>query len=100
MTKYAVMLTNPKEVAYHMEKALYLALNGRGGPVWIDVPLDVQGAMIETEELIHFNPAEEKPWQVPEVKLEVVDTILEKIKKAKAPLILVVTGFRLGVAEV
>ena len=99
MTKYAVMLTNPKEVAYHMEKALYLALNGRGGPVWIDVPLDVQGAMIETEELIHFNPAEEKPWQVPEVKLEVVDTILEKIKKAKAPLILVGTGIRLGGAE-
>ena len=55
--------------------------------------------MIETEELIHFNPAEEKPWQVPEVKLEVVDTILEKIKKAKAPLILVGTGIRLGGAE-
>lgn len=99
MTKYAVMLTNPKEVAYHLEKALYLALNGRGGPVWIDIPLDVQGAMVETDELIHFNPEEEKPWQVPEVKGDVVDTIFTKIKNAKAPLILVGTGIRLGGAE-
>ena len=51
MTKYSVMLTNPQEVAYHLEKALYMALEGRMGPVWIDVPLDVQGAMIETDEL-------------------------------------------------
>lgn len=99
MTKYAVMLTNPVEVAYHLEKALYLALNGRGGPVWIDVPLDVQGAMIETEELIHFHAAVEEPWQVPSVKEEVAQTILEKIKNAKAPLILVGTGVRLGDAE-
>ena len=99
MTKYAVMLTNPQEVAYHLEKALYLALNGRGGPVWIDIPLDVQGAMIETDELIHFKPEEEKPWQVPEIKECVVNTIFDKIKEAKAPLILVGTGIRLGGAE-
>lgn len=99
MTKYAVMLTNPVEVAYHLEKALYLALNGRGGPVWIDVPLDVQGAMIETDELIHFNASVEDPWQVPPVKEEVAQTILEKIKNAKAPLILAGTGIRLGGAE-
>ncbi|MDE7305804.1 MAG: thiamine pyrophosphate-binding protein, partial [Clostridia bacterium] len=43
MTKYAVMVTEPNEIAYHLEKALYLAQDGRGGPVWIDVPLDVQG---------------------------------------------------------
>lgn len=54
MTKYAVMITNPIEIAYHLEKALYLSLTGRGGPVWLDVPLDVQGAQIETDELIHF----------------------------------------------
>lgn len=99
MTKYAVMLTNPEEVAYHLEKALYIALNGRGGPVWIDVPLDVQGSMVETDNLIHFDADKEKPWKVPEVKDDVVDTILEKIKKAKAPLILAGTGIRLGGAE-
>lgn len=99
MTKYAVMLTNPAETAYHLEKALYLALNGRGGPVWIDVPLDVQGAMIETDDLIHFDPATEKPWQVPELKPEIAATVLEKIRQAKAPLILAGTGIRLGQAE-
>lgn len=99
MTKYAVMLTNPCETAYHLEKALYLALDGRGGPVWIDIPLDVQGAMIETDELIHFSPEAERPWRVPEVKDETASVILEKIKNARAPLILAGTGIRLGGAE-
>ena len=99
MTKYAVMITNPDEISYHLEKALYLSLNGRGGPVWLDIPLDVQGSMIETDNLVHFYPEVEKPWSVPKVKGEVVDTILEKIKNAKAPLILVGTGIHLGSAE-
>lgn len=99
MTKYAVMVTNPQEIAYHLEKALFLALNGRGGPVWLDIPLDVQGAQIETNELIHFNSEIEKPWVVPQVKDEIAETILAKIKEAKAPLILAGTGIRLGQAE-
>lgn len=99
MTKYAVMVTNPQEIAYHLEKALFLATNGRGGPVWLDIPLDVQGAMVETDELIHFDSAIEKPWQVPEVKKDVVEVIVKKIKEAKAPLFLAGTGIRLGDAE-
>lgn len=99
MTKYAVMLTNPQEVAYHLEKALYIALDGRGGPVWIDIPLDVQGAMIETDELLHFNPDAEKPWKTPEVKTDIIKNVIEKITEAKAPLILAGTGIRLGGAE-
>lgn len=99
MTKYAVMVTNPQEIAYHLEKALYLALDGRGGPVWLDIPLDVQGAMIETDELIHYNPDVEKPWKLPDITDDVCVSILEKIKNAKAPLILVGTGIRLGKAE-
>ena len=54
MTKYAKMITEPNEIAYHLEKALYIALNGRGGPVWLDIPLDVQGSVVETEDLVHF----------------------------------------------
>ena len=99
MTKYAVMVTDPRDIAYHLEKAYYLALNGRKGPVWLDIPLDVQGAQIETDELRHFLPEVECPWQVPEVTEEVAQTILEKIKAAKAPLILAGTGIRLGGAE-
>lgn len=99
MTKYAVMVTNPAEIAYHLEKALYLALNGRGGPVWLDIPLDVQGAVIETDELLHFDPKAECPWSVPEVTDEAAQAILEKIRNAKAPLLLAGTGIRLGGAE-
>lgn len=99
MTKYAVMLTNPEETAYHLEKALYLALNGRGGPVWIDVPLDVQGAVVETEELIHFKPEAENHWDVLPVQEETIRSVLDRIEKAEAPLILAGTGIRLGGAE-
>lgn len=99
MTKYSVMVTNPKEIAYHLEKALFLAQNGRMGPVWIDVPLDVQGAKIDTDDMIHFNPIEEMYWEVPLVSDNIAKSILEKIKIAKAPLILTGTGIRLGNAE-
>lgn len=99
MTKYSVMVTNPKEIAYHLEKALYLALEGRKGPVWLDIPLDVQGAMIETDELIHFDPDVEKVWKVPEVTDAVVDIIIDKIKNAKAPLVLAGTGINLANAD-
>src|ERR1700680_306930 len=47
ITKYAVTVLDPTEIRYHMEKAVYLARTGRPGPVWIDIPLDVQGAPVE-----------------------------------------------------
>ena len=55
MTKYAQIVLNPTDIAYHLERAYYLCLSGRGGPVWLDIPLDVQAAIIETEELRHFD---------------------------------------------
>lgn len=99
MTKYAKMVTNPEEIAYHLEKALFLAMDGRGGPVWLDIPLDVQGAMVETDDLIHFHKDVEKPWKVGEATQELVETILKKIHEAQAPLILTGTGIRLGGVE-
>lgn len=99
MTKYAVMVTNPQEIAYHLEKALFMATNGRGGPVWLDIPLDVQGAKVETENLIHFNAAQEVVWRTPDVKQSAIDILLQKIKDAKAPLVLAGTGINLGGAQ-
>ncbi|MBQ8140676.1 MAG: thiamine pyrophosphate-binding protein [Clostridia bacterium] len=96
MTKYAAMIMDPKDIAYHLEKAYYLALEGRGGPVWLDIPLDVQGAQIETDELKHFSPEQECPWKLPELKKDTVKDILDKISSAKAPLLLVGTGVRLS----
>ena len=99
MTKYAVIVTEPQDIAYHLEKALFLATEGRGGPVWLDIPLDVQGAQIETDELRHFDPAAEGYTAVPAPTAETARAILEKIAAAKAPLILVGTGVRLSGAE-
>lgn len=101
MTKYAVMITDPWEIRYHLEKAYYLATVGRGGPVWLDIPLDIQAAMVETEELCGFDPAAEK---LDQKELPVYDTalsseILEKIRNAKRPLIFAGTGIRLGNAR-
>lgn len=99
MTKYAVMITNPLEITYHLEKALYLATHGRGGPVWLDIPLDVQGATVEEGALLHFHPDIEFSWERP-VQTEITALeILDKIQHAKAPLLLVGTGVRLGKSE-
>lgn len=58
ITKYAETILEPKDIRYHLEKAVFLALHGRPGPVWIDIPLDVQATPIEESELRVFDPAE------------------------------------------
>ena len=99
MTKYAVMVTNPMEIAYHLEKALFIATDSRGGPVWLDIPLDVQGANVETEELIHFNADQEMVWRTPKVKQSQIDIVCEKLRQAKAPLLLAGTGINVADAR-
>jgi len=58
ITKYAVFVDDPKSVLYHLKKAVYLAKNGRPGPVLLDMPLDVQGSVVEEDDLIQFHPEE------------------------------------------
>ena len=55
ITKYAEMICDPKYVSYHIEKACFLAQHGRKGPVWLDIPVDIQGAIIDLDEMIHFD---------------------------------------------
>ena len=57
ITKYAVTVLEPESIRFHLEKALHAAKSGRPGPVWIDIPLDVQAANIEPEKLRGFSPA-------------------------------------------
>ena len=52
ITKYAIMINDPLEIAYHLDKAVYLAKSGRPGPVWLDIPMDVQSAAINENELV------------------------------------------------
>lgn len=88
ITKYAVMISDKNRVAYEIEKALFIANDGRKGPVWIDVPLDVQNARIEEEKLEHF----EKP-ACQQIDVEnYIDMTVEKISDAKRPIVLVGGG--------
>ncbi len=88
MTKYAVMVIEPNEIKYHLKKAWFLAHNGRPGPVWLDIPGNVQGAVIETDDLIDYNPAEDEANENPAYPSdETIDAIIAKLKKAKRPVI-------------
>lgn len=99
MTKYAHMITDANEVRYHLEKALYLCMTGRGGPVWLDIPLDIQAAIVDTENLKGFNPEDEFAEKKPIYDLKLTDIILEKIQHAKRPVVLAGTGIRLADAH-
>lgn len=96
MTKYAVMIENANDIAFILEKALYLAKSGRPGPVWIDVPLNIQGAIIETENLHHYDNAEDSREIPPEFTELRAKEILEKINQAKRPVIFAGEGIRLS----
>ena len=124
MTKYSEMVIDPMRIRYCLEKAIYLACSGRPGPAWLDIPLNVQGAYIETEELTGFSPEDyerggdgwltkssakikedeagqgEKRQTLPEtVTRETAKEILEKIKNASRPVINAGNGIRIGQAH-
>lgn len=99
ITKYAAMVTDPKSIRYHLEKAMYLAVTGRPGPVWVDIPLDVQAAMIDPRDLHAFDPAEvEAPWRDTDIA-EAVRTILKRIREARRPVVFAGSGVRLSGAH-
>lgn len=101
ITKYAAMITEPTTIRYHLEKALHLATAGRPGPVWIDVPLDIQAAKINPDTLPSFDPKEVQLDEdsPSEVKAAVSKTV-KLLKLAKRPVILAGNGIRIsGAAE-
>lgn len=99
ITKYAKTIYNPLDIKYELDKAIAIALDGRPGPVWLDIPLDVQGAMVDETRMKEFDSSE----LVDPVKHELVDQqikqLIEKIKMAKAPVIYVGNGVRLAKRE-
>jgi acetolactate synthase-1/2/3 large subunit len=92
MTKYAVQVNDASEIRYHLEKACELATSGRPGPVWIDIPLNVQSVNIEPNELDGYNDIIESPSPS---QLE-IDSLLEKWNQAKKPLMVIGNGVRLS----
>src|SRR5208337_1763035 len=59
ITKYAVLVEDPASIRYHLERAWHLAQSGRPGPCWLDIPIDVQSAIIEESKLRAYDPAED-----------------------------------------
>ena len=127
MTKYSEMVIEPMRMRYCLEKALYLARSGRPGPCWLDIPLNVQGAFVETEDLTGFDAADyeaggdgwadksaakvygipedeagqgEKRQQLPpKVTAEMAGVIIEKVRAAKRPVFNAGNGIRLAGAH-
>ncbi len=122
MTKYCEMVIDPLRIRFCLEKALYLAQTGRPGPTWLDIPLNVQGAYVEEEELIGFDVAdyenggtgwacgaqshairedfagsgEERRAPAPRVTRELARTIIEKIRTARRPVFYTGNGIRIA----
>ena len=92
MTKYAIQVNDPLEIRYHLEKACTLATTGRPGPVWIDIPLNVQS--------VDIDPSTLKGWEettnTPSPSELQINSVLEKWKQAKKPLMIVGNGVRLS----
>lgn len=90
ITKYAVMITKPEEIVYELDKAIYLAQNGRKGPVWIDIPLDIQNMRIEPKELKRYIYQEE----IRDPLKEDIDYIVNCLTIAQRPIVLIGNGVR------
>ncbi len=99
ITKYAVTIMQPTSIRYHLEKAIYLAKSGRPGPVWIDIPLDVQAAQIDPETLEGFDPGEMSPVTAPGDLETLVTRIIELLNVAERPILLIGNGVRLAGAK-
>jgi len=98
ITKYAVSVLEPEKIRYHLEKAVYLARTGRPGPVWIDIPLDVQAAMIDENSLLGFNSLLEVSSQNKRVLQEAVEKTISLLNSSQRPVILAGNGIRLAKA--
>ena len=101
ITKYAVTVMDPMEIRFHMEKAVQMALTGRPGPVWIDLPLDVQGAMIDDDALRGYTPEAEADAGLASSDeiAKAVTRSLELLNAAERPVVLIGNGVRLGKAR-
>jgi acetolactate synthase-1/2/3 large subunit len=96
VTKYATMVNDPATIRYELEKALYLAVSGRPGPVWLDIPLDVQAATIDPETLAGFDPAElDEPWRATNIDATALE-ILARLQLAERPVVFAGAGVRLS----
>lgn len=94
LTKYAVLVDEPEEIAFHLDKAVYLAKNGRPGPVWLDIPLDVQSATIDKKNLRRF--IVKKNDLNPDIAKDELSELYTLLKNSKRPIVISGQGIRLS----
>ena len=92
ITKYAVVVMDKTEIRYHLERAVYLATHGRKGPVWIDVPLDIQGSIVDEDELKSYDPIKEHDVTEYSVSGETISDIYRILNESKRPIVLIGNG--------
>ena len=92
-TKYAVMVTDPASIRYELERALFLATSGRPGPVWLDIPMNVQGALVDPGSLEGYDPAEDAPATTTDLDAAARE-VMDRLALAKRPVLLVGQGVR------
>jgi acetolactate synthase-1/2/3 large subunit len=83
--------TQPDDIAWHLDQALHLATSGRPGPVWLDIPIDVQSAKVEAAGMRRFVPPQEPDHRVSDVEL---DALIKRLGQARRPVIIAGTGIR------
>jgi len=93
ISKYAVMINNPDEVVYEIDKALHIARTGRKGPVWLDIPMDIQNCMVDEEKSNRFVPDLVKK---PVITENDVEFVLSSIDKSDRPVLIIGNGVRLS----
>ena len=95
ITKYAVTVTEPDSIRWHLEKAIYLARQPRRGPVWLDLPLDVQASQVEPAGLENFEPEGSSAWDEGELPTKVAE-VVSLLAKAERPVLVAGSGIRLA----
>ncbi len=99
VTKFAAFVKKPEDIRLLLEKSLYLATRGRPGPVWLDIPLDIQGAMVDEQALRAFDPHEEEHlFATPPIRPQ-VDRVLDILRKSERPILLAGQGIRIAGAQ-
>ncbi len=103
VTKYAGFVSKAQDIRYHLEKAIFMAMDGRPGSVFLDIPIDIQGAPVDPASLRGFNPSEldqtPKHTKYKAINNQTMDTVVTALGKAKKPLILAGYGVRVAGAE-
>ena len=96
LCKYAVTLNDPEKIRYELDKAVYIAKSGRPGPVWLEIPMDVQAALIDPSNLEPFIPPKNTKPQIDKQKIQ---QIVDLLKKSKRPVIISGQGIRIAKAN-